>query len=63
MTQKDLLYMEDAIKHEENLVTICDYYAEIIEDNNLKSFIKSHSKKHAKLKQKLLNVMEDIANE
>ena len=63
MTQKDLLYMEDAIKHEENLTTICEYYAEIIEDNNLKSFIKNQAKKHTKLKQKLLNVMEDIANE
>ena len=63
MTQKDLLYMEDAIKHEDNFITICDYYAKIIEDKSLKAFICNEGKKHSKLKQKLLNVLEDILNE
>ena len=63
MTQKDLLYLEDAIGHETNLITIYNYYEEIVSDNNLKVFLKKELKKHQELKKKLLKVMEDITNE
>ncbi len=63
MTQKDLLYMEDAINHETNLINITSYYVEILEDNNLKSFLKNTIKKHQALKTKLLKTMEELANE
>ncbi len=63
MTQKDLLYMEDGINHEANLVSICEYYLEIAEDSNLKSFIKAQIKKHLNLKNKILKTMEDVSNE
>ena len=63
MTQKDLLYMEDAINHETNLINIFNYYLEIVEDSNLKSFIKNQIKKHDNLKTKVLKTMEDISNE
>ena len=63
MTQKDLLYLEDAIGHETNLVSIYEYYVEILQDTNLKAFLKSEIKKHQSLKTKLLKTMEDIANE
>ncbi len=63
MTQKDLLYMEDAVSHEANLINIFNYYLEIVEDSNLKSFIKNQIKKHDNLKTKVLKTMEDISNE
>ena len=63
MTQKDLLYLEDAIGHEKNLVQICSYYEEIVEDQELKNLVKKQIKKHQDLTEKLLKVMEETANE
>ena len=63
MTQKELLYMEDAIKHEANLVNIYSDFIENLEDTNLKSFLKSEMKKHQVLKQKLLKTMDGALNE
>ena len=63
MTEKDLLYLEDAIGHEKDLINICTYYEEILENNSLKSFLKNEIKKHENLKNKLLKTMEDIVNE
>ena len=63
MTQKDLLYLEDAVKHEDNLINICTYYLEISEDKNIIDFIKHQIKKHHNIKDQLLNTMEEIANE
>ena len=63
MTQKELLYMEDAIGHETNLIDICNYTIQMLEDKLLKTFLKAQLKKHQNLKQKLLTVMEDATNE
>ena len=61
MTQKELLYMEDAIKHETNLMDICDFILQNLDDKNLITFMKNQRKKHENLKQKLLNTMEELA--
>lgn len=63
MTQKELLYMEDAIEHETNLIEIATLSIENLDDKELKTFMKSQLKKHEKLKQKLMTLLEDIANE
>lgn len=63
MTQKELLYMEDAIGHEQNLNTIFENFSNAIEDTKLQSFIQKLAKKHQSLAEKLLKVMEDISNE
>lgn len=63
MTQKELLYMEDAIGHEQNLETIFINFSNAIENNELGSFIKKLAKKHQILSEKLLKVMEEISNE
>lgn len=63
MTQKELLYMEDAIEHETNLIEIATLSIENLNDKELKTFMKSQLKKHEKLKQKLMTLLEDIANE
>lgn len=63
MTQKELLYMEDATMHETNLIEIATLSVDNLEDKDLKTFMKGQLKKHEKLKQKLMTVLEDIANE
>lgn len=63
MTQKELLYMEDAIGHETNLIAICTYTIDSLNDKSLKTFMKSELKKHENLKQKLMTVLEDATNE
>lgn len=63
MTQKELLYMEDAIGHEKNLQTICEYYSNIVEDEKLSTFLAKLQEKHKHLEEKLMKTMEDIAHE
>lgn len=63
MTQKELLYMEDAIGHEQNLTIIFQNFSEAIEDQDLSDFITKLAKKHQKLEEKLMKVLEDIKNE
>lgn len=63
MTQKELLYMEDAIGHEQNLETIFSNFSEALEDAKLASFLQKLAKKHQDLASKLLKVMEDTKNE
>lgn len=63
MTQKELLYMEDATMHETNLIEIASLSVDNLEDKTLKTFMKGQLKKHEKLKQKLMTVLEGVANE
>ena len=56
MTEKELLYFEDAIGHEKNIIKICDYMLENLNDEKLVSFISSEKEEHTKLKDKLLNM-------
>jgi hypothetical protein len=63
MTQKELLYMEDAIEHEKNLIDIVTFTIDSLEDQNLVTFMKSELKKHESMKKKLLDLLEELANE
>lgn len=63
MTQKELLYMEDAVNHEQNLNTIFTNFSNATKNANLTSFIRKLAKKHQSLNEKLLKVMEDTLNE
>ena len=63
MTQKELLYMEDAISHEQNLEALFNNFSNELEDKSLASFIQKLAKKNHSLSEKLLKVMEDLANE
>ena len=65
MTQKELSYLEDAIKHEQheqNLAQICDNVVNNLTDEELIAFIKTQQKTHKNIEKKLLKVMEDIIN-
>ncbi len=63
MTQKELLYVEDAIGHEQNVGQIVAETISLIQDKNLKSFLKSELKKHQAIETKLLNLLESEVHE
>lgn len=63
MTQKELLYIEDAIGHETNTIAILDESINMVEDEELKKFLKAEHKKHTNTKEKLLKFMEDKKDE
>ena len=63
MTQKELLYLEDAIGHEKSIISICNNALNNLSDKNLISFIKSEVKKHTNTKEKLMKVLEDKSND
>ena len=63
MTQKELLYMEDAIKHEQNIICIINHSLEMIDNKKIIEFMESELKKHESLLKKLMNKMEGLSNE
>ena len=63
MTQKELDYVEDAVKHENNLASIIKESIELLEDENLVSFMQKQLDDHKSLHQKLMNLLEEKANE
>ena len=63
MTQKELLYMEDAYNHEKYIVSIINETINLLEDNELISFLEDEKEKHLSMKDDLLNCMEECCNE
>lgn len=63
MTQKELLYIEDAIGHECNIITICEDTISRLEDESLISFLESEIKKHKSMKKDLIDMLEVNSNE
>lgn len=63
MTQKELLYFEDAVGHEGNIIKIIETGLQNLEDENLRAFMNSELTKHNEAKQRLMNVLEAKANE
>ena len=58
MTQKELLYVEDAIGHEQNVGQIVMETVHLLEDKSLQTFLKSELKKHQATLAKLMNLLE-----
>ena len=63
MTQKELLYFEDAIGHEENIISICEDILEKLEDKSLVTFLEKEIKQHTSMKEKLMTLLEEKTNE
>lgn len=61
MTQKELLYLEDAIGHENSIITICNDLLTDIQDDDLKVFINEQIKEHNILLKKLMNGLEGLS--
>ena len=63
MTQKELLYFEDAYKHEDNLIKIIDLSKESLENDELKNFMNTEKEKHEEMKQTIKKLLEAKSNE
>lgn len=63
MTQKELSYMEDAIGHETNIISICGESINLIDDENLVTFLNNEIAIHTQMKEKLMNMLEVKSNE
>ena len=63
MTQKELLYLEDAIMHEQNIIKICNDTINNLQDDYLKAFFKKEIRKHSNTHAMLIKLMEEKSNE
>ena len=63
MTQKELLYYEDAIGHEDNIIQIINNAISSLSKEELITFMQEEKEKHIMLKQNLINLLEEVANE
>ena len=63
MTQKELLYVEDAIGHEDNIIKIVTETINNLENDELKDFMDEKLNEHIAYKIELMNLLEDYANE
>lgn len=63
MTQKELLYVEDAIGHETNIISICEESIKNITNDDLISFLETEIELHTKTKENLINLLEEKSNE
>lgn len=63
MTQKELLYVEDAIGHENIIIDVCNDTIENLEDEELISFMENEVEKHTKMRDELMGFLEGLTNE
>lgn len=62
MTEKELLYLEDAVEHEKNIISICDFLVSNLEDKSLISFMENEADKHTQILNNLINKLGDKVN-
>lgn len=63
MTQKELLYFEDAVKHEDNVIKIIDLSLNSLSNEELINFMNGEKEIHNNLKNNLMNMLEVKVNE
>ena len=63
MTQKELLYVEDAIGHEQNIIKILNESLANLEDEKLVSFMEKENKKHTETLKELIKLLEVESDE
>lgn len=62
MTQKELLYFEDAAGHEDNIIKIIQNTINNLSDEELISFMNNELNNHKNLKNNLMNMLGEKAN-
>ena len=63
MTQKELLYLEDAISHEENVLSFLNDTISNIDDEKITTFIDEEIKFHESLCSKLMKKLKGLSHE
>ena len=62
MTQKELLYVEDAVEHEKSIIKICNDLLSKLNDNSLSMFISNQIKCHEEAQNNLILLLKEKAN-
>ncbi|MBQ3297864.1 MAG: hypothetical protein IJG97_03565 [Bacilli bacterium] len=62
MTQKELLYVEDAIEHERTIIEMINSTIEQLEDEDLADYLNGELLIHQKLEHNLLKLLQEKAN-
>ena len=62
MTEKELLYLEDAISHEQNIIKIINDNINNLENEKLITFMNNELNIHNKRKELLINLLKEKAN-
>lgn len=63
MTQKELLYVEDAIEHEKTIITMINSTIEQLEDADLADYMNGELLVHQKHESNLLSLLKECAND
>ena len=63
MTEKELLYIEDAIGHEQNIISIINESLKMLEDENLISFMEEEKEGHLTTLNNLISKLKEEAHE
>ena len=63
MTQKELLYVEDAIGHEDVIINNIHDYINCLEESDLVDFMQKELRTHEKIKKELFNLFEEKSYE
>ena len=63
MTQKELLYLEDAISHEKNIISIINESISMVSSKRIINFLNNELSIHKKLYSSLLKHMEVCCDE
>ncbi len=63
MTQKELSYIEDAIGHEKNIISILNDGIEKLENEDLINFLENEVNEHTSRQEKLVSMLEVKSNE
>jgi len=63
MTQKELLYVEDAIGHEKNIISILKETLNYLESEELVNFIQKELEFHQERNDNLINLLKEESYE
>ena len=63
MTQKELLYLEDAIGHERIIISSIESFIDELQNPTLIDYMNQELKTHQKMLKNTLKLMEDNTNE
>ena len=59
MTNKELLYIEDALGHEEILKASCCHVSQNLQDQELSNYMKQLETKHTEIYNKLFGLLQN----
>lgn len=62
MTQKELLYVEDAVMHEKSIIKLCNDFLSKLTDDDLIMFINNQIESHQRMENRLINLLKEQAN-